>query len=197
VWRPRREAPNLNYVAGQVIPNLVIAKPGAGGKVCSYSHAAIDVLADVSGFFPAGSGFSPIANPARILDTRPPTPTPAVTLLPGTALIGAGAPAGRYIPQARRGCFWERLSSLGGTLAEIIANDFQPFAGPAIVDVRSTGLAFKFDADCRTFTSDMPLASSSATVTQRAWVVGADSQSGTCAANALSGCYWEDRKSVV
>ena len=67
---PRPEASNLNYTAGQTIPNLVIAKPGAGGKVCIYSYATIDALADVSGYFPAGSGFTPIANPARILDTR-------------------------------------------------------------------------------------------------------------------------------
>ena len=66
----RPEASNLNYTAGQTIPNLVIAKPGAGGKVCIYSYATIDALADVSGYFPAGSGFTPIANPARILDTR-------------------------------------------------------------------------------------------------------------------------------
>ena len=52
----RPEASNLNYAAGQTIPNLVIAKPGVGGKVCIYSYAAVDVLADVSGFFPAGSG---------------------------------------------------------------------------------------------------------------------------------------------
>jgi hypothetical protein len=68
--QPRPEASNLNYVAGQTIPNLVIAKPGVGGKVCIYSYATIDVLADVSGFFPAGSGFTPISNPTRVLDTR-------------------------------------------------------------------------------------------------------------------------------
>jgi len=30
----------------------------------------IDALADVSGYFPAGSDFTPITNPTRILDTR-------------------------------------------------------------------------------------------------------------------------------
>jgi hypothetical protein len=66
----RPEASNLNYAAGQTIPNLVIAKPGTGGKVCVYSDAAVDLLADVSGFFPAGSGFTPVPNPTRVLDTR-------------------------------------------------------------------------------------------------------------------------------
>jgi len=66
----RPEASNLNYAAAQTIPNLVIARPGVGGKVCIYSSAAIDVLGDVSGFFPAGSGFTAISNPTRVLDTR-------------------------------------------------------------------------------------------------------------------------------
>ncbi len=67
---PRPNASNLNFAAGQTIANLVIAKPGATGKVCVYSDTTIDVLADVAGYFPAGSDFTPIANPTRILDTR-------------------------------------------------------------------------------------------------------------------------------
>ena len=67
----RPEASNINYAAGQTIANSVIAKPGVGGKICIYSYATADVLVDVAGFFPAGSDFTPIANPARILDTRP------------------------------------------------------------------------------------------------------------------------------
>ena len=61
--QPRPEASNLNFAAGQTIPNLVIAKPGTGGKVCIYSYAPVDVFADVSGFFPAGSGFTPSRTP--------------------------------------------------------------------------------------------------------------------------------------
>jgi hypothetical protein len=69
---PRPEASNLNYVAGQSVPNLVIAKLGTSGRVCVFSNVATDLLADVSGYFPAGSGYAPIANPTRILDTRSP-----------------------------------------------------------------------------------------------------------------------------
>ena len=67
---PRPEASNLNYVAGQSVPNLVIAKLGTAGRVCAYSYAATDLIADVNGFFPAGSSYTPIPNPTRILDTR-------------------------------------------------------------------------------------------------------------------------------
>ncbi|MGK0274702.1 MAG: hypothetical protein ACI9N0_001082, partial [Ilumatobacter sp.] len=86
-------AANLNYVAGQTIPNLVIAKPGVGGKACIYSLAAIDLVADVSGFFPAGSDFTPITNPTRILDTRATDPVAAGSTLELQVTGVAGVPA--------------------------------------------------------------------------------------------------------
>ena len=38
---PRPLASNLNYVAGQTVPNLVIVKVGAGGKVSLYNAAGV------------------------------------------------------------------------------------------------------------------------------------------------------------
>jgi Regulator of chromosome condensation (RCC1) repeat len=66
----RPVASNLNYVKDQTIPNLVIAKLGAGGKVCFYSQQATDLIVDVAGFFPAGSGYVAQASPQRAVDTR-------------------------------------------------------------------------------------------------------------------------------
>ena len=42
---------NLNYSAGQTVPNLVTVKVGAGGQVCFFSLAQTDVPADVSAWF--------------------------------------------------------------------------------------------------------------------------------------------------
>jgi hypothetical protein len=64
------EASNLNYNANGVIPNLVIASPGTDGDVCFYNSAALDLIIDVAGFFPAGSGYVPQASPQRAVDTR-------------------------------------------------------------------------------------------------------------------------------
>ncbi len=45
-------AANLNYVAGQTVPNLVVAKVGAGGKVSLYNAAgSTHVVADVVGWY--------------------------------------------------------------------------------------------------------------------------------------------------
>ena len=49
----RPDASNLNYSAGQVVPNAVLAKIGVGGKVCIFTLAGADVLADVNGYVAA------------------------------------------------------------------------------------------------------------------------------------------------
>jgi hypothetical protein len=80
VWpcgAPRPLASNLNYVAGQSVPNLTISRLGNGGQVCFYSMVATDLVSDVAGYFPAGSDYHPIDNPTRILDTRNGTGAPA------------------------------------------------------------------------------------------------------------------------
>ena len=48
----RPTASNLNYTAGQTIPNLVISKIGAGGKVCLYTLADTDLVVDAAGTMP-------------------------------------------------------------------------------------------------------------------------------------------------
>ena len=68
--QPQPTASNLNYVAGQTVPNMVITAIGAGGKVCFSTFDAIDLVVDVTGAIPGGTGFTAL-NPARLLDTRP------------------------------------------------------------------------------------------------------------------------------
>jgi hypothetical protein len=67
----RPNASNLNFVAGQTIPNLVIAKVGTDGQVSIYNNLGnTHVIADVVGWFPTTSSFTGLT-PARLLDTRP------------------------------------------------------------------------------------------------------------------------------
>ena len=65
----RPNASNLNFTSGQTIPNSVIAPVSAGGDICFYVYGTAHLLADVSGYFPVGSGFTSLS-PARVLDTR-------------------------------------------------------------------------------------------------------------------------------
>jgi hypothetical protein len=45
-------ASSVNYVAGSTVANAVIVKVGVGGQVCVFTQSAINVIADVNGYFP-------------------------------------------------------------------------------------------------------------------------------------------------
>jgi hypothetical protein len=64
---------NLNFGKGQSLPNLVLARVGAGGRIMLENFAGeIDAIADVVGWFDTGTGgdgFTGVT-PERILDTR-------------------------------------------------------------------------------------------------------------------------------
>jgi hypothetical protein len=68
---------NLNFSAGQTVPNRVVVKVGAGGKLTFFNaYGTVDVVADVGGWFtdssnPLGTGAGFIGvTPTRLLDTR-------------------------------------------------------------------------------------------------------------------------------
>ena len=48
---PRPDASNLNFVAGQTVPNAVIAPVSADGTVCFFVKGKAHMLADISGYF--------------------------------------------------------------------------------------------------------------------------------------------------
>ncbi len=77
VWptgQPQPLASNLNWHAGETVPNRVVVGIGAGGKV-SFANAGgtTQLIVDVNGYFTdataSGAAFSALT-PARILDTR-------------------------------------------------------------------------------------------------------------------------------
>jgi xanthomonalisin len=78
VWPSDQAQPlasNLNFVAGQTIPNLVISAVSAQGQVALFNSAgSTDLIADVMGWFPSPSELTAVT-PARLLDTRPGTST--------------------------------------------------------------------------------------------------------------------------
>ncbi|QCB96964.1 hypothetical protein E5206_08510 [Arthrobacter sp. PAMC25564] len=88
-------ASNVNYAAGQIVPNSVTVPVGTDGKVALFnaSVGTANLIADVSGYYLAGTPtlpgtFQPVA-PTRFLDTRTPTPaTPATADGTVSFLIG-------------------------------------------------------------------------------------------------------------
>ncbi len=79
---------NLNYSAGQTVPNAVTVKLGTDGKVSIFNQlGSTNVIADVVGYFKAGTGhaFHSLV-PGRVLDSR----SGAINVGPYTTPWGAG-----------------------------------------------------------------------------------------------------------
>jgi sugar lactone lactonase YvrE len=63
-------ASNVNFSAGQTVPNLVTTTLSAGGAVCfETTNASANVIADLQAYAP-GAGSLAARTPARLLDTR-------------------------------------------------------------------------------------------------------------------------------
>ena len=64
-------ASNLNFVAGQVVANNVVAPIGNDGSVCLFSNISVDVVVDIAGWFSSdASGDFIGTTPERFIDTR-------------------------------------------------------------------------------------------------------------------------------
>ena len=93
---------NLNLQPGFNVPNLVIVKVGAGGKVTLYTNVgSVDLIVDVVGYYGPSGGdlFFPL-NPGRILDTRS---NATNTLTPKLSPLGTGVNGTADLPVAGAG----------------------------------------------------------------------------------------------
>jgi hypothetical protein len=96
---------NLNYVAGQIVPNAFTVGLSAAGAFNIYSYTSTHFIVDLTGYYSASAApdangvagllFYPLSAPARLLDTR----------AGFTACYAPGAPlaAGSVRTQAARG----------------------------------------------------------------------------------------------
>jgi len=73
---------DVNYVTGEVVPNLVEIGVGVNGDVSFYASRQTDIVVDVEGYTSAtplggaGAGlYTPLTTPTRICDTRPGNPS--------------------------------------------------------------------------------------------------------------------------
>jgi hypothetical protein len=112
-------ASNLNYVAGQIVPNAFTVGLSAAGSFNIYTPTSTHFIVDVAGYYaPPGQGglyYHPLPHPVRLLDTRPGT---TVCDAPGTPLT-AGASRTETV-----------RTTCGGV---IIPNDAQAVVGNATV----------------------------------------------------------------
>jgi streptogramin lyase len=98
---------NLNFAAGQTIPNLVTVQVGTGGEVWFANNiGAVDVIADVVGYYDDETAEGDLYNaitPARALDSRTGTGGWSGPLTAGTARdlkVASAGSAGAVPPTA-------------------------------------------------------------------------------------------------
>ena len=116
---------------------------------------------------------------------------PRTSFSSGQYLVGSDIAGGRYFSDPVSGCYWERQSGLGGSLGEIIANEFIGFnAGQWIVDILSGDRAFETDSDCGTWNTS-PRGGLQSEIRPGMWLVGSQIAPGRYRTQASSGCYWE------
>lgn len=158
--------------------NTTVATVSASGLVTVRAAGDSDILATYQGRLHGQTVRARAAGPRNAFGA-------------GTYLVGREIASGRYFTDPADGCYWERLRGLGGSLGDIIANDFVGYnAAQIIVDIASGDLAFKTDADCGTWSGN-PRRGLAANISPGAWLVGSQVSPGTYSANASSGCYWE------
>ncbi len=77
-------ASNLNFGAGQTIANLVSVKLGANGHISFANHeGAVEVIADVVGYYGVAGNLFHVQSPNRVLDSRLPSSPWAAPLVAG------------------------------------------------------------------------------------------------------------------
>jgi hypothetical protein len=93
----RREVSSLNVVADQTVANAVVTPVSPSGTVCFYSSVPTHLIADVNGWFVAGSAFTPVG-PSRLFDTR--AGTSGLRIVSTAKIGGATAPEVRVVDLA-------------------------------------------------------------------------------------------------
>ncbi len=117
---------NINFTAAKPVPNAVTIKVGNGGKVsiANLSTDTIDVVADVNGYYKAGTATAPgmfvPLSPSRILDSR----------------IGTGMPKGDFkAGTARRLNNYETIALQVGGVGGVPKSSAVPAAGAVVMNV--------------------------------------------------------------
>lgn len=122
--------------------------------------------------------------------TAPPTTRATLpTFGDGTQLIGADIQPGRYIADGGQSCYWERLSGLGGSVDEIVTNNFGE--GRAIVEIAPDDRAFN-STGCGRWVTFLPPRDTLEEFGPGDWAVGTQIRPGVYRSGSTSGdCYWE------
>ena len=158
-------------------------------RITGVASGGFTVRATAAGFREESRGVTVTSNTTVSFDLA--ISGPRTKFGPGQYHVNSEIAPGRYYAVPSSSCYFERQSGFGGTLDDIIANEFIGFdAGQWIVDIKSSDVGFETDEDCGIWYNS-PRAGAQAPVGPGMWLVGSQVRSGTYRASTASGCYWE------
>jgi len=184
-WSARRTRTKVILIALAVL--LLLGALPRSPSTSSSSSPTPTVAAAAS---TAAASTSPATATPVPTQTATPAPTP-FNFGSGKKLVGSEVPPGTYrMRTAAPGCYWERLSGLGGTFGEILANG-NP-SGPEIVTIAATDKAFN-STRCAPWSADVSAITKSPTdpFGDGTWQVGVDIAPGTWRSAGGTTCYWQ------
>ena len=167
--------------AGWHSEDTTVATVDDSGRVTGHQPGMFDLRAEAEGLTATRTGI-------RV----DPKPGPRTSFGAGTWLVNDDIAPGRYFTDPSSACYWERLSGVGGTLDDVIANEFIGFdSGQEIVHIDGSDHAFATDADCGTWNRSPRTGPPSGRITPGRWLVGRQLQAGEHTTMSEAGCYWE------
>jgi len=162
---------------------------GGNYTLSNLQQSGFTVSVTADGYQPRSQGVDLTQN--RTLNFELAPSGPRRTFGPGQYRVGTDIAAGRYFNDPASGCYWERLSGFGGTLSDVLANEFVGFnAAQWIVDILPSDRGFQTDGECGTW-FNTPRHGQQNSITPGVWLVGQQIAPGTYRANVREGCYWE------
>jgi hypothetical protein len=187
-WRARSKRTQAILVLVGLFLVYAVVAPKSPTPTADTSATATNAAAAPTGAATAS------ATPTPVRTTAAPTPTPAPTPFnfgSGKKIVPDEVPPGTYrMRTASAGCYFERLSGLGGTFGEIISNG-NP-AGPEIVTVLPTDKAFN-STRCAPWSVDLSAITTNPAADFGAgtFQVGVDIAPGTWRSSGGTSCYWQ------
>jgi len=163
---------------------------GVADETLSYGVPTGLPVAGNFGLLPGGGTPPPGCQAATPPPPPPPPPTPP-SFGNGTWRVGVDIPAGTYRNLSIGTCYGERLSGLGGTLDEIIANNISD--APMIVTILPSDAAFGSSLCDQPWVADLsPIKTPTASFDAGMYQVGTEIAPGLWQNSDTSGdCYWE------
>lgn len=181
---------------GLVVLIFVLAAIGNAGSGARTPTPAAPVAGAAAPAKPAAGPAPTVTTaPAPTTQAAPTTPPKAVPTKPaglgsGTHLVGTDVQPGTYRSNnAGAGCYWARLSGVGGTVGEILANDNA--SGPAIVTIAPSDKGFT-STRCAPWVPLGPAITTGPTEPfgPGTFAVNTDIAPGTWRSAGAAGCYW-------